>query len=90
MKDDVGGHLDKVEGGARSFVKDAAALFAAKHGITQVCYALQASSVSRVAVRAIHGAFAGWRLRTVASLSSRGFRSQVEYPVLTVLHEELK
>jgi hypothetical protein len=51
---------------------------------------LQASSVSRVAVRAIHGAFAGWRLRTVASLSSRGFRSQVEYPVLTVLHEELK
>ncbi len=45
LKDDIGGDLDEVEGGTGVFVEGAATILAAKHGITQVCPALQASGV---------------------------------------------
>ncbi len=45
LKDDIGGYLDKVEGGASPFVEGAMTILAAKHGITQVRRALQASGV---------------------------------------------
>ncbi|MBD2001554.1 hypothetical protein H6F88_02430 [Oculatella sp. FACHB-28] len=40
LEHDIGGHLDEVEGSTCPFVKSAAALLAAKHGIAQVSYAL--------------------------------------------------
>ncbi len=55
LKDDIGGYLDKVAGGAGALIEGATTIPAARHRITQVCGALQASGVGKAAVRAIHG-----------------------------------
>ncbi len=55
LKHDIGGYFDEVAGSASPFIKGAVTALAAKHGITQVCGALQASGMGRAAVRAIYG-----------------------------------
>ena len=79
-----GGMWDEIERGASAFIAGAIAHLAAIHRVAQSSGALQSSGVSRAAMRAVHGAFARWRLGTAASLPSRSFYPQVEYPVLTV------
>lgn len=45
LKDDVGGYFNEIEGCASAFIEGAATIFAAKHCITQVRCALQASGM---------------------------------------------
>ncbi len=45
LEHSIGGHLDKVEGCASPFVEGAMTIPAAKHGITQLRRALQASGM---------------------------------------------
>ena len=54
LKDNIGGHLNKIEGRGGALIVSAATILAAKHGITEMGGALKGGKLRGVTMRTVH------------------------------------